>query len=230
MSGLDQARPDEGHQSALQRGFLLDIQLRRIAPQGSKNFFRILGRAKLQLGINRVASFIRAQQDDFSSGIHEIHLYRFVDVFENSDPPNHRSRVNTLAESFVVEADIAAGNRRIKFLASFGNPVNRLRKLPHNVRLFWVAEVEAVGGTDRSRSGASYFAGGFGDRVHSAETRIEIAPAAVAVERHGQSASGALDADDATIARPGRVDRVGLHHMVILLPDPTLRANVGTSE
>src|SRR6202790_3841549 len=136
MSGLDQARPDEGHQSALQRGFLLDIQLRRIAPQGSKNFFRILGRAELQLSVNRVASFIRAQQDDFSSGIHEIHLHRFVDVFENSDHPNHRSGVNTLAESFVVEADIAAGNRRIKFLASFGNPVNRLRKLPHNVRQF----------------------------------------------------------------------------------------------
>src|ERR1700719_2901989 len=173
MSRLDQARPYEGHQSTLQRGFLLDIQFRRIAPQSSENLFSILGRPKLQLGIDGIASFIRAQQDDFSSGIHEIHLHRFVDVFENSDHPNHRSRVNTLAESFVVEADIAAGNRRIKFLASFGNPVNRLRKLPHNVRLFWVAEIETISSADRSCSGASYFAGGFGDRVHGAETRIE---------------------------------------------------------
>src|ERR1019366_9760392 len=112
---------------------------------------------------------------------------------ENSHHSDHGSRVNSLAESFVVEADIAARNRRIKFLAGFGDAVNHLRKLPHDVRFFRVAEVEAVGGADRSRSGASHFAGSFGDRMHGAETRIEIAPAAVAVERHGQSTIGALD-------------------------------------
>src|SRR6202521_1768194 len=159
-----------------------------------------------------------------------MHLRRFMHVFEKSHHSDHGSRVNSIAESFVIKADIAAGNRRIKFLAGFGDPVNHLRKLPHNVRLFWIAEVEAVGSADRSRSGASYFAGGFGDRVHGPETRIEIAPSAVAVERHGQSAIGALDADDASIARSGRVDSVGLHHVVILLPDPTLRANVGVRQ
>src|ERR1019366_1849388 len=136
----------------------------------------------------------------------------------------------SFAESFVVEADVAAGNRRIQFLAGFGDAVNHLRKLPHDIRLFGIAEVEAVGGADRSRSRAGHFARGFGDRVHGAETGIEIAPAAIAIERHGEPAFRALDADDASIARSGSVDRIGQHHVVILLPYPTLRANVGTRE
>src|SRR5271169_3569892 len=94
------------------------------------------------------------------------------------------------------------------------------------MRLFRVAEVEAVGGADRSRSGASHFAGSFGDRVHGSQTRIEITPTAIAVERHGEPTLGALDADDARIAPSRRFNRVGLHHVVILLPDPPLRANV----
>src|SRR5260370_40478483 len=101
---------------------------------------------------------------------------------------------STLFPYTTLFRSIPACNRRIKFLAGFGDTVDRLRKLPHDMRLFGAAEVEAVGSADRSRSGASYFPSGFGDRVHRTQTRIEIAPAAIAVERHGASTLGALDA------------------------------------
>src|ERR1035441_27343 len=51
--GLNQSRADHGHQRALQRGFLLEIQSRRIAPHGAENLFRVLGRSKLHFGVNR---------------------------------------------------------------------------------------------------------------------------------------------------------------------------------
>ena len=81
-----------------------------------------------------------------------------------------------------------------------------------------------------SRAGASHVARGFRDSVHRAQPRIEIAPASVAVERHGQPALRALDADHAGIARARAFHRVGLHHVIVLLPDPALAADVGTGE
>src|SRR5260370_2763871 len=108
---------------------------------------------------------------------------------------------STLFPYTTLFRSIPACNRRIKFLAGFGDTVDRLRKLPHDMRLFGAAEVEAVGGADRNRSGSSHFAGRFGDRVHRTQTRIEIAPTAISVERHGESPLRSLDANHARISR-----------------------------
>ena len=62
--------------------------------------------------------------------------------------------------------------------------------------------------------------------MHRAKARIEIAPASIAIERHGESAIGTLDANDAGIARSWCFDRIRLHHVVILLPHPAFRADV----
>ena len=83
-------------------------------------------------------------------------------------------------------------------------PSTALRELPHDRRPLGVAEVQAVGGAERPRAGARDVARRFGDREHRAALRIEIAVAAVAVDRHRQRAIGALDAHDAG-AKPGRL-------------------------
>ena len=72
-----------------------------------------------------------------------------------------------------------------------------------------------------TRAGAGDVARRLGDGQHRAAARIEIAVAAVAVDRHRQRAIGALDAHDAR-AQPGSVDRVGAHHVVVLPVDPAL--------
>ena len=109
-------------------------------------------------------------------------------VFENADHAQHRRGINSFAQSFVVEADVAAGDGNFQLLAGFGDAVNHLRELPHDVRLFGIAEVQAVGGADRSGAGAGHVARGFRHGMHGAQARIEIAPASVAIERHGQAA------------------------------------------
>ena len=105
-------------------------------------------------------------------------------------------------------------------------PSITLRELPHDLRLLRIAKVQAVGRTHRSRAGAGYIARGFGDSVHGSELRIEIAPAAIAIERHGQAALAALYADYARIARAWAFDGIGLHHVVVLLPNPAFAANI----
>ena len=71
------------------------------------------------------------------------------------------------------------------------------------------------------RAGAGDVARRLGDREHRAAPRIEVAVAAVAVDRHRQRARRALDADDAG-AHAGEHDRVGPHHVVVLPVDPAL--------
>src|SRR5438270_2463735 len=66
--------------------------------------------------------------------------------------------------------------------------------------------------------------------MHCAQSRIEITPAAVSIQCHGKTTIGPLDAYYAGISRARRFDGVGLHHVVILLPYPTLAANIGTGK
>ena len=73
-------------------------------------------------------------------------------------------------------------------------------ELPHDVRLLGIAEVQAIGRRDRRRAGAGHVARRLGHGVHRAQLGIEIAPAAVAVERHRQAALRALHADHARLA------------------------------
>ena len=149
-------------------------------------------------------------------------------IFENTDNAQHRRRINSLAQSFVIKADVAPGNGDFQFLTSFGDPVNHLRELPHDVRLLRVSEVQAIGRPDRRRARTGHVARGFGHSVHGSQPRIQIAPAAVAVECHRQASSllRSLNPDHAGIARARAFDGVGLHHMIVLLPDPTLAANI----
>src|ERR1700687_465861 len=86
------------------------------------------------------------------------------------------------------------------------------------------------GPADRRGAGASHVARGFCHGMHGAQPRIEIAPAPVAVQRHGEAALGSLDANYPGIACARAFHGVGLHHVVVLLPDPALAADVGTGQ
>ena len=65
-------------------------------------------------------------------------------------------------------------------------PGDRLRELPHDLGPLRIAEVQAVGRANRQRAGARDVARGLGDRQARALSRIELAEAAVAVDRHRQ--------------------------------------------
>src|SRR5947207_12958393 len=103
---------------------------------------------------------------------------RLGDVLKNADHAEHRRRINSLAQSFVIEADIPASDRNLQLLASLGDSVDRLRKLPHDVRLLRIAKVEAIRRANWSCSRARHISPRFRDRMHRSQLGTEIAPAA----------------------------------------------------
>src|SRR5258708_10297151 len=135
-------------------------------------------------------------------------------VVEDPENADDWRRIDGLAESFVVEADVAAGDRSAEGGASFGEAIDGFAELPHHFGFLRAAEIEAVRGGDRSRSARGHVAGGFGDRVHGAHARIQLAPTTLAIGREGEGALyGAglriLDACHAGIARAGAGERIG---------------------
>src|SRR4030095_4395941 len=71
-----------------------------------------------------------------------------------------------------------------------------LAKLPHDLRLLGIAEVEAVGDAERLTTAAHPVAGGLDHGGHAPDIRIELAVAAVAVDAERQRLAGAFDAHD----------------------------------
>ena len=69
-------------------------------------------------------------------------------VFSSADDADHRGGVDAFAEGLVVEADVAAGDRRIEEAAGFGHAFDGFHELRHDLGPLGVAEVEAVGGGD----------------------------------------------------------------------------------
>src|SRR5208283_2985249 len=157
-----------------------------------------------------------------------MHLRSFVYIVEDAHDSKDRRRINALTQRLVVEADVATGDGNLQLLAGFRNAIDGLRELPHDVWLFRITEIKAVGGTHGSRSRASHLARSFGHGMHRAQPWIEITPAPVAVKRHGKAALRALNADHARIARTRSLHCVGLYHVIVLLPDPPLAADIWT--
>src|ERR1039457_5198231 len=155
-----------------------------------------------------------------------MHFRGLVHVLEHPHDSKHGRGIYGFAQRLVVEADVAAGDGNFQFLASLRDPIDRLRELPHDVRLFGIAEVQAIRCSHRSGSRARHFARRLRDRVHRAQPRIQMAPAPIPIQRHRKPALRALNANHARVARSRRFNRVGLHHVVVLLPHPTFAANI----
>src|SRR5437899_8421721 len=101
------------------------------------------------------------EDEDDIALITESNLEDAGGVVENAKNAYNGRRVDRLAESLVVKADVAAGDGRAKDGAGFGKAVDGLRKLPHHFWFFRAAEVEAIRGGDGPRSATCHVAGGF---------------------------------------------------------------------
>src|SRR6267378_2550063 len=102
-------------------------------------------------------------------------------VVENAEDADDRRWIDGFAESFVVEADVAAGDGRAEGGAGFGEAVDGFAELPHHFGFFGAAEIKAIRGGDGPCAARGHVAGRFRDGVHGSHARIQLAPAAVAV-------------------------------------------------
>src|SRR5271163_1821568 len=79
-----------------------------------------------------------------------------VYVIENAENTDDWRGIDRFAEGFVVEADVAAGDGRAEFVAGDGEAVDGFAELPHDLRLFWAPEIEAVCRGDGACAAGSY--------------------------------------------------------------------------
>ena len=142
----------------------------------------------------------------------------------------HRRGINAFAQSFVVQADVAAGNGSVEEAAGFRDPFDRLHQLRHDLGPLGIAEIQAIRRRHRPRAHGGKIAAALRHRQFRAFARREVAIAAVAVERHRDRRAGLLNAQDGGVGalRPGH--GIGAHLVVVLLPDPALGADVGRGE
>ncbi len=156
--------------------------------------------------------------------------HRLVNIVQCAHNSQHRRGINAFAQSLVVKADIAASDGHVQCFAGFGDAIHHLGKLPHDMRLLRIAEVQAIGRAHRRSAAAGHVAGRVRHCVHGAQLRIEIAPPPVAIECHRQPALRTFNTNHARIARTWAFDRIGLHHVIVLLPHPPLAADIWTGE
>src|SRR5262249_46813469 len=102
-------------------------------------------------------------------------------ILNQSDHSDYRSRMDAAPVSLVVEADVPARDRSPQRRASFSHAIHGLAELPHPLRSFRGAEVEAIGQGERPRPACHEVAASFGDNQTSPASRINPAVARVRI-------------------------------------------------
>ena len=195
--------------------------------------------AQYDLGVLRAAETARraivrprkqsAQQDEGSPRSPEMDAQRHRHVIHNTHHADHRRGVDALAEGLVVQADVAARNRRLKVPAGLPHPLDGGYELGHDLRLFRIAEVQAIGGADRFGSDGREVPAAFGNGQSRSFLRVERTVTAVAVQCHGQRDARVFNANHRGVAA-WSLRRISAHHVVVLLVNPALGADVRGSE
>ena len=217
MGGLDDALSGEGDEAVDEALFVGEVDRGRFAGNNGGDGLAVFRGGEFPGGISsgawRVARGERGkrraiEQDDKVAGVAEGDFQDAGDIVKDAEHADHGRRVDGFAEGFVVEADVAAGDGRAEGGAGFGEAVDSFAELPHHLGLFRAAEIEAIRGGDRPRAAAGHIARGFGDRVHGANARIQLAPATIAVGGERQrafceSCLRILDAHHCGITRSG---------------------------
>src|SRR6202043_2912123 len=99
------------------------------------------------LGMTRRGNAAIEQNDDIAL-VAERDFQDLRGIVENAKDADDRRGIDRFAESFVVEADVAAGDGRAEGGAGFGEAVDGFAELPHHFGLFRAAEIEAIRGGD----------------------------------------------------------------------------------
>ena len=176
------------------------------------------GAAKFILGLT--------QQHEYLRLLHEAELVAdgLVDVIDNAEDAHDGRRQDRLLAGLVVEGDVAAGDRDAEFHGAVGKPMHGLAELPHHVRVFRGAVVEAVGNGHRAGTGDGDVAVGLRQRQAGAHVRVQLGVATRGIGRYRDTAAGLLVDAQHTSVRVVGLHGVAAHVAVVLVGDEITRA------
>ena len=157
---------------------------------------------------------------------HGAHAIQIGDQPEGADL---RRGQDADAAGLVVEGDVAGDDREVQRPAGLGHSLDAADELAHDGRPLGIAEVEAVGDGQRPRADGGEVAPGLRHRLRPARGGIGGAVAGRAVGGEREALGRAVDAHHGGIAAR-RLHRVRHHHVIVLLPDPALGAEIGRGQ
>ena len=170
------------------------------------------------------------QKDRVALGFESRRRAVRVEVFDQPQHADGGGGENGAFGVFIIERHVAAGDGRAEGAARLAHAADGLFERPVDLRLVRVAEVEAVGDSQRFAPGANHVARGLGHGNLPAPARVEVDVAPIAIGLDGEAFVGAFEPHQRRIARPRPDDRVRAHHRVVLFEDPALRGDVGCAE
>ena len=170
---------------------MFSIQNRRFPSTAIKHDFQVFGSPQFLHG--------EANESNLIPGFFKPLSHDLLLILDQADHGNSGGGVNRFSFGFIIEADITTDYWNIKKPAGIAHAFYSLLKLPHNFRFFWIAKIKAIGQAYGFSTRTYHVAAGFGNRDGGTLIGVEIAVAAVAIYRHGNSFIGILNAHDGRI-------------------------------
>src|SRR5262249_40150194 len=151
---------------------------------------------------------------------------RFPEIIDQTDAANGRCRQNRAAIGLVVERHIPGNDREIERLAGLRDAANATDKLSHDLGPLGISKIQIIGDGERRGPNSSKIAPALGDSLLAALGRIGLTVTWRDVSRERKSFWPVLNAHHRRVtAWP--LHGVAKNDMVILLPHPPFRAEVG---
>ena len=221
MGTADESFADNPKKCVVNGDFLIEVERRRSPFLAAMDGQEIMRAAEFVAGLTEEVDLVPSLLEGLSGDMGSI-----------SDGSNHgdgRSGVDRPGRAFVVEADVAPGDRDAEGAASLGNSLHGGTELVEVLGLVGIAEIEIVGDADRNGSGAGKVAGALGNGNTGTDRGIEFAVDGVAVGGGGKDLVRLTDNENGRIGT-GKNGRSSANHVVVLAPDPALASDTGMSK
>ena len=182
---------------------------------------QILGPAKVLCGL--------AQQQHRVPLHLEARSHHAFYIIDQAHHPDHRSRVDGQAVSFIIKAHVPAYHWDLKRLAGIRNTLDTQDELPHDIRALGIPEIQAVRERQRPSTDTGEISGRLRDGTGCSRIGIKHAVEAVAVCGQCQRLAGTFDPYHRRVGSRTD-DGIGLDHMVVLLKHPAFMGDGGRRE
>jgi hypothetical protein len=151
-------------------------------------------------------------------------------VVEDAKAADRRRRQDRPAFGLVVETDVARHHGEVQRLAGSGHATDRRGKLPHDLGLLRVAEIQVVGDRQRVRANRRQVPPGFGHGLGAADLWVGEAVSGCAIDGQSQSPLQALKLHHRCVGGTGALHRLPADGAVVLVPHPGARAQIRATD